>query len=432
MNYAACTTLCIVLLCTTALAQNQFAPVDADRGPSDAIAVDYQGFLTDPAGTPISDVLPMTFRLIKPSMAFAWTETHPAVVVDKGLFNVRLGSISPLNTALAYNDELNFEVEINSELLSPSQPLGATARAINVVTPLTLVEESAFSTLSVINDGGMAIVAQQTSSSGLDPAVEAIALGRGPGVRGTNSAHLGIGVEGRLLADRGVAIRAIAEPIDGSGVALAGITNSSTGRSGVFLGGEGVEVTAAAGAPADLMLGATGFSGADDNGVLSTDPSRTESDLILVSYDRVAVHLDEDGNQTDAHFVVVNSADAHVFRVDEAGNVYAGTTLVHTSDATRKRNAQPVDPDAVLEGVARLPIERWQYDNDDAYHLGPMAQDFSAAFGLGVNDRTIATVDGDGVALAAIQALHRRVEELTAQLEALHRQLAADQTPGDP
>ena len=40
-----------------------------------------------------------------------------------------------------------------------------------------------------------------------------------------------------------------------------------------------------------------------------------------------------------------------------------------------------------------------------------MAQDFHAAFGLGVSDKLIDTIDPDGVALAAIQGLHALVEE---------------------
>jgi hypothetical protein len=45
-----------------------------------------------------------------------------------------------------------------------------------------------------------------------------------------------------------------------------------------------------------------------------------------------------------------------------------------------------------------------------------MAQDFYAAFGLGSTDKGIATVDSDGVALAAIQALLKRIETLEALL----------------
>ena len=53
--------------------------------------------------------------------------------------------------------------------------------------------------------------------------------------------------------------------------------------------------------------------------------------------------------------------------------------------------------------------------SSDLEHIGPMAQDFHAAFGVGADDKHIATVDADGVALAAIQGLNQKVEgEVTA------------------
>ena len=48
-------------------------------------------------------------------------------------------------------------------------------------------------------------------------------------------------------------------------------------------------------------------------------------------------------------------------------------------------------------------------------HLGPTAQDFRAAFGLGHNDTTISSVDAPGVALAAIQGLNAKLEARVAQ-----------------
>jgi len=58
-------------------------------------------------------------------------------------------------------------------------------------------------------------------------------------------------------------------------------------------------------------------------------------------------------------------------------------------------------------------VREWRYTNESAgvRHLGPVAQDFQAAFGLGTDDKSIGTVDADGVALAAIQALNRKLEE---------------------
>lgn len=58
-------------------------------------------------------------------------------------------------------------------------------------------------------------------------------------------------------------------------------------------------------------------------------------------------------------------------------------------------------------------------------HLGPTAQDFYAAFGLGESDTTITTTDIDGVNLLAIQALERRTREQAKQIEVLQAEITA-------
>ena len=59
-----------------------------------------------------------------------------------------------------------------------------------------------------------------------------------------------------------------------------------------------------------------------------------------------------------------------------------------------------------------MPIDAWSYRNEGAIrHIGPVAQDFRSAFHLGYDDKTIATVDSEGVALAAIQGLNQKLEE---------------------
>jgi Chaperone of endosialidase len=87
------------------------------------------------------------------------------------------------------------------------------------------------------------------------------------------------------------------------------------------------------------------------------------------------------------------------------------------SDRNRKHGFEPIDPAAVLEKVVALPITQWSYDfEDDAIrHIGPMAQDFRAAFGVGKTEKLIFQVDADGVALASIQALHAEIAQLRAE-----------------
>ena len=97
----------------------------------------------------------------------------------------------------------------------------------------------------------------------------------------------------------------------------------------------------------------------------------------------------------------------------------------NASDRNLKAGFEPVDVRAVLEKVAALPLTRWHYTNaPGARHLGPMAQDFQAAFGLGADDKSIGTVDADGVALAAIQGLNSLVKTQAEELRALKAELA--------
>ena len=83
------------------------------------------------------------------------------------------------------------------------------------------------------------------------------------------------------------------------------------------------------------------------------------------------------------------------------------------SNRNIKENFASVDPKTVLDRIASLPISTWNYitQPDAVRHIGPMAQDFAAAFGVGEDDRHIHVLDGQGVALAAIQGLLQKVEE---------------------
>lgn len=93
------------------------------------------------------------------------------------------------------------------------------------------------------------------------------------------------------------------------------------------------------------------------------------------------------------------------------------------SDRARKEAVTPVDADAILTQLATLPIAEWSYRGERSVrHVGPMAQDFHAAFGLGESDKTIHPIDESGITMAAVQALYRRVGEL----ERRNRTLADD------
>ncbi len=103
-----------------------------------------------------------------------------------------------------------------------------------------------------------------------------------------------------------------------------------------------------------------------------------------------------------------------------------------TSDRNAKTNFAMVDARQVLLKVSGLPIQTWSFkDNTAIRHMGPMAQDFYAAFGLGQDDKTISTIDLDGVALASIQGLYHLLQEKDAEIATLKAQIAAQQAQID-
>ena len=81
----------------------------------------------------------------------------------------------------------------------------------------------------------------------------------------------------------------------------------------------------------------------------------------------------------------------------------------------------PMTRAEVLDRLVELPVQLWSYgwDDETVRHLGPMAQDFAAAFGLGDTDKEIYLLDANGVCMAAIQALQERVVALEAKLAEL-------------
>lgn len=89
-----------------------------------------------------------------------------------------------------------------------------------------------------------------------------------------------------------------------------------------------------------------------------------------------------------------------------------------SSDRNLKTAITPADPRAVLDQLLAMPVSHWSFKDAPQYrHIGPMAQDFKAAFDLGSeDDRHISSMDAQGVALAAIQGLNARLEERSAQL----------------
>jgi trimeric autotransporter adhesin len=153
----------------------------------------------------------------------------------------------------------------------------------------------------------------------------------------------------------------------------------------------------------------------------------------------------------DSNFASITSPAANTFTVRASGGIWLGTTSTPaitaghfidtstgaylssagawTDNSSRllKHNFRPLDKQAVLDKVARLAIQSWSYkaEKPSVRHIGPTAQDFYSAFGLGLDSKHITTIDEGGVALAAIQGLYRQNKVLQRQNKTLRSQLAA-------
>jgi hypothetical protein len=95
------------------------------------------------------------------------------------------------------------------------------------------------------------------------------------------------------------------------------------------------------------------------------------------------------------------------------------------SDRGLKSNFAAVNPRNILDRLAQLQIQTWNYKSEPATvrHIGAMAQDFRAAFNFGTDDKTLSVVDAHGVTMAAIQGLYQQNQELPYRLERQGRQI---------
>jgi len=257
--------------------------------------------------------------------------------------------------------------------------------------------------------------------------------------------------------------------VSGSLATIGGGTDNTVGSYGATIaGGCGNEASAAGAVVGGGGCFDGGYSGNDATGVGSTVSGGIsneangyaaavgggKSNWVDGDYSFAAGYRAKNTNDThDGVFIFADSnsfdfysSAANQFRVrstggaqfvtaiDGSGNPIAGVQVAagggswtSLSDRNFKSNFADVDGRAVLKAVAEMPIQTWNYiaQNESIRHIGPMAQDFYAAFGVGEDDTHITTVDADGVALAALQGLNEIVREKEARIIALEEHNAA-------
>jgi Chaperone of endosialidase len=210
--------------------------------------------------------------------------------------------------------------------------------------------------------------------------------------------------------------------------------NSSTGSGNWNVGVIGTTAgtnNAATGVYGQGNRGVSGSSGLTANGSNGTQSNRLQGGGVFGSTSntngnagfflgRVVIENTSAGGASTA------ATDPFIVWTNSGASGFNGSGVLFTpSDRNAKTSFTPVDTRDVLEKVANMPVTRWHYKNDDkTWYMGPMAQDFKAAFELGDKDIVIHGLNADGVALAAIQGLNTKLE---GELKARDEKIAAQQ-----
>ena len=129
---------------------------------------------------------------------------------------------------------------------------------------------------------------------------------------------------------------------------------------------------------------------------------------------------------TGGFYIVTGINTATGLATSEAYLAQNGTSWAVMSDRNAKKDFAPVDYQAVLAKLAGVPIQQWHYKwekDTDVLNIGPMAQDFKHAFYPGRDDKSITTLEFDGVELAAIQGLNQKLEEKEDKIKELEARL---------
>jgi hypothetical protein len=222
---------------------------------------------------------------------------------------------------------------------------------------------------------------------------------------------------------------------------IAGGTNNTVSGEGAYIAAGGYNTASGEGAVVDGGFNSTAA------GTFATIPGGYANSAAgtysfaagaRASAANTGAFVWSDGSDGDT---ILTSARAYEFLARASGGVTFWTNAASTvgaklapgsgtwasaSDRNLKTDVAQLDDAAVLAKVAGLPISRWSYKSERGVrHVGPMAQDFYAAFKVGEDDKHITSIDEDGVALAAIKALNADNAALHAQVSELHAQVAA-------
>jgi Chaperone of endosialidase len=238
------------------------------------------------------------------------------------------------------------------------------------------------------------------AAGSLARAIGANSLSFGQGSDALNTNSVAIGFNSRSRASGAVAL--------GTGNDAAGIFSAAVGTyartTGSYAVAAGTNVTAEGGN--SIVLGTHGYtSPAGYGSMVLADGSWASGLPVFQSFKPNELVTRFAGG----YFLHSNTALTAGVRLPAGASAWSAL-----SDASMKENFRDLVAEDVLAKIAAMPVREWNYTTQAASirHVGPTAQDFHAAFGLGEDPLRISTIDADGVALAGVRALEARTQAL--------------------
>lgn len=447
-----------ILILTLCLALNSHLQAQIPQGINyQAVARDAQGEILTNAELEVRFIIFTVFE--ETSLVEVYQETHTTTTNDYGLFTLVIGAKTGEGSIFEDIDwsspQYLLKVEIDAgdgfiDLgITPFQsvPYAFLAESVNYNSgnPLIIKGEFTFDgldapvILSNVSEKGSGIkILEAQSGISVDNArLYGVEVKNSDlhGLRVTNASQDGLfileaggdGIEVRKAGENGLEIDEAEQ--NGVFVENAGrdgvYVENANNYGGYFIGeNSGVHAMNTRDNGADLVLGG-------NIGRLTSDPEVNTSDLFIEANRNVKLRLDQ-GKLANGVFEVQDEDGIPILQLfEETGELLITGPLTELSDVNQKINTSSIDAKAILARLMKVPIYHWAYrDSPEVPHIGPMAQDFFAAFHLGKNDTSISTIDRDGVALAAIQGLYKLIQEKDMEISKLARRLS--QLEGSP
>jgi hypothetical protein len=383
-----------------------------------------------PLPSPVA-IIPPAFRL-QSDGGFLARSTFSGAIPATGsglrmMWHPAKGAIRAGNVAGTQWDEVNVGL-VSAAFNQNTRASGNYSFAVNDSTSASGPVSFAAGYFSTASGNVATAIGSNTNASG--PA--SLAGGSGTNAIGSRSVALGLDTTASATASMAIGMGTTASGAHalsmGEGTIASGANSFVMGLTAQAAGAESVAMglRVYAGGNGSVVLGSDAVTLAAANGSFIFSDRSTANDIVSFAPNEFIVRA--------AGGVGLYTNAGLTSGVEMAAG---GSSWLVVSDANMKEHFRDLAGEDVLSKIASMPVREWNYKSQDAAirHVGPTAQDFHAAFGLGESPLKINTIDADGIALAAVRALEARTrelrddnarlqkanDELTARLERLER-----------